>query len=452
MTLPRFSLLALASVAFATSLLADTVVLKNGTKIEGKITSETDTQITIESRSGGIIDEQTVKKDEVQSVSKTAADEAAYAPLRGIKLGTNSLPTAVQYDTYLTPLRAFVSKYPDSKYKAEIEKLVADFEAEQKRVTDGEAKLDGKWMNKTEVQRERYQINGMVAFNYMKEQSARGDAVGAMNTFDLLKKQYPGSRGYIEAVDTAKRLLPALKQQADARLARLPAENADREKAVAGSTGLNKIQLQGELDQEKQGMEAALAQAKRQGLRWPPFIPRSEDSMKQISTLAGEEGSQLTSVDVAKARQSIQLATEARAALDKKDFTTAEEKTRAARDAWGENEIATRLDAEIPEAKTAAAAKIGTPGEPAPAPTDATSTTETKPESKPETKSEEKPAESATASTESTAGSTSTETAAAEDEPNPLFRILLIIVIAIVAFVGLKAYRGIKKRSSEVIE
>jgi hypothetical protein len=438
MTLPRLSLLALASVTFAASVLADTVVLKNGTKIEGKITSETDTQITIETKAGGIVDEQTVKKDEVQSVSKETPDEIAYASLRAIKLGANSLPSSTQYDNYLTSLKSFVSQFPESKHKAEIEKLATDFGAEQKRVADGEVKLDGKWLSKAEVQRERYQINGMVAFNYMKEQAARNDAIGAMNTFEILRKQYIGSRGYIEAADVAKRLLSTLKQQADARLARLPAENAEREKSVAGAAGLNKIQLQGELDREKQSNAAALALAKSQGLRWPPFIPRSEESMKEISSLAGEQASELTSVDVAKARQSIQLANEARAALDKKDLTVAEEKTRAARDAWGENEIVTRLEPEIASAKEAAdKAKAETTSE---APVPATTAE----------KAEDKPADTESAATETSSDSSSE--AANQEEGNPLFRIVLIVIIAIVAFVGFSAYRSIRKKASEVIE
>jgi hypothetical protein len=439
MIAPRFSILAFASVAFAASLLADTVTLKDGKKLEGKITNETETQITIETKSGGIIDEQTVDKASVQSVSKTTPDEAAYASLRTIKLGANSLPTPTQYDNFLAAMKSFLAQHPTSKYKAEIEKLVADFEAEQKRVSDGEVKLDGKWLGKAEVQRERYQISGAVAANYMKEQSARGDQAGAMNTFEVLEKQYPGSGGFIDGVEAARRIAAALKQQADARLARLPVETAEREKSIAGAAGLNKIELQGEFDREKQSIEAALAQAKRQGAKWPPFIPRSEESMKQISNLASEVTSRLSSIDVAKARQSLQFANDARAALDKKDLTAAEEKVRAAREAWGANELVTRLETEISETRAAAAAKEAA----------AAAAAEAQSETKPEMKAEEK----ATDATETTDASANTpEEPAAEEESNPIFRLMLIIVLAIVAFVGLKAYRNVRKKASEVIE
>jgi hypothetical protein len=440
MTTPRITLLALTCVSFAASLLADTVVLKDGTKIDGRITSETETQITIETKAGGVVDEQTVKKENVQSVSKATADETAYASLRGIKLGASSLPNPVQYDSYVSALKSFVAKYPDSKHKAEVAKLAEEVEAEQKRVMQGEVKLDGKWISAAEVQRERYQVNAMIAVNYMKDQAARSDGIGAMNTFELLRKQYPGSRGYIEGVDVAKRLVTGLKQQADARLARLPAENAERERAIAAA-GTDRVQLQNEFNLEKQANETAVARAKAQGVKWPPFMPRNEELLKQISTLAVEEASQLTSVDVAKARQSFQLANEARAALDAKNLTAAEEKTRAARDAWGENEIAARLEKEIGDAKSVASTTTAeAPAESAPAGTPAANSAEAS-----ETSSE-------TAKESSDSSGSAEKGATDEEESNPLFRIILIVILAIVAFVGFKTYRGIRKRASEVIE
>ncbi|HET6407492.1 MAG TPA: PTPDL family protein [Chthoniobacteraceae bacterium] len=447
MTLPRFAILSFVSVTFAASLLADTVVLKSGTKIEGKITKESDTEVTIETKSGGIIDEQTIKKEEVASVSKATADEMAYVALKNIKLGANSLPTPTQYDSFVTSLKAFVTQYPESSHKAEVEKLASEFEAEQKRVAGGEVKLDGKWLSKTEVERERYQINGTVAANYMKEQSTRGDAIGAMNTFDLLEKQYPGSRGYIDAVDLAKRLVVSLKQQADTRTARIPAELAEREKAVAASSGVNKMQLQAEHDREKQMNEAALAQAKRQNFRFPPFLPRNEEAMKQISSLAGQEVTRLAGIDVAKARLSLQLADQARAALDKKDITTAEEKYTAARDAWAQNEIVTRLEKEISDAKSVASNATPPPATTAePAEADAPK--------------EDKKAESEKTKTETTSDSAAPVAPAAgesAEEPvdesgNPLFRFMLIGIAAIVAFIAWKAYKGVRKKASEVIE
>jgi hypothetical protein len=51
-----------------------------------------------------------------------------------------------------------------------VEKLVADFEAEKQRVTNGERKLNGSWLSKEDVQRESYQINGAITLNFMRDQ------------------------------------------------------------------------------------------------------------------------------------------------------------------------------------------------------------------------------------------------------------------------------------------
>jgi hypothetical protein len=439
---PRLSAVAFASVALLTSALADTVELKSGAKIEGKITSETDTQLTIEIKSGGIVDEQTVNKADVLNVAKASPDEAAYAVLKTIKLGANSLPTVAQYDTYLGHLKTFVSQYPNSAHKDEIEKLAADFEAEKTRVADGEIKLAGKWLGKEEVQRERYQINGAIAADFLKEQAARNDVIGALNTFDVLEKQYPGSRGYVDSVETVKRLLPSLKQQADAYMVRLPAEKAAREKALAGAAGLNKIELQKEHDQEKQGIEAALALAKRQNVKWPPFLPRSEEAMKRISELAKQDILRLSSFDPAKPQESFKLASEARAALDSKDFTLAEQKLRSAQAAWSRNELLPRLNRELSEARTAAAQAIAAQAEAARAAEVAKAAAE----------AERKAAEAKKAE-EASRLAVSSASQPAEDEPNKLpFRIMLAVVIGGVAFAGWKAYSSLRKKANEVLE
>src|SRR5688572_29303260 len=127
-TLPRLLLTAFAGTSFIASGFADTVVLKSGEKIEGKIKSETDAEVIIESKSGGIVDEQTVKRADIQSISKEEADAAAWAPLAPLKPGANSLPSAASYDAYINPLKAFATQFPTSKHKDAAEKAATEFE------------------------------------------------------------------------------------------------------------------------------------------------------------------------------------------------------------------------------------------------------------------------------------------------------------------------------------
>ena len=426
---PKHLLPFLASFALMAAAWADTVTLKNGEKIEGKVTAETDAELTIEIVSGGVVDERKVAKADVAKVDKMSADEIAWGPLQNLKLGENSLP-AEQYDLIIAPLKDFTTKYPDSKHRSEAEQILGDFDGEKARVSGGEVKLGGKWMTKEEVERERYQISATIALNYMKSQAARGDAVGAMNTFEIIQKQFEGARAYLEAVGLARQVTASLKAAATQRLAALPAENAERERGLKANAGLEKVQLKQEMESEKRNNENALADAKRAGLKWPPFLRRSEAALKDLVKLSTDAQSKLSQVDLAKAAQSIQLAADIRADLDRQDAEAAGKKIRQAQQLWPKNELLVRLNAEQTElAATLKAAATPTPSPNTPKPT---------PKAGPK------------------ATPVSVNAPSAADEPAQSSSKLPVIVGAVIfaalAFVGWIAYKKVVRKSNEIIE
>ena len=60
-------------------MLADTVTLKSGEKLDGKILNETDTEVTISVQvSATIKDERVVKREDIATVEKVQPDEVAW--------------------------------------------------------------------------------------------------------------------------------------------------------------------------------------------------------------------------------------------------------------------------------------------------------------------------------------------------------------------------------------
>ena len=119
--------------ALSASAFADTVILANGEKIEGKVTAETDTEITIAAKvSAGITDERVIKKSEIATITKDAPDELAWQALKNLKPARNSLPLT-SYDTAINPLKAFATEFPQSKYAADAQKAADAFAAEKPR-------------------------------------------------------------------------------------------------------------------------------------------------------------------------------------------------------------------------------------------------------------------------------------------------------------------------------
>lgn len=337
---------------------ADIVTLKSGTKVEGKITSETAAEITISVKSGGITDDQTIKKSDIASVAKDAPDELAWQPLKGAKLGKNSFPLP-SYDSAINPLNGFINEYPESKYAADAKKLVETFSAEKKRVEEGEVKLDDKWLSKEEAQKEGVQIKGLIAFNYMKDQSAR-DMTAALNTLEVIEKNYAGTRAYPDAVDYAQKMLPALKTELERRTKALEAKKTEQAETIKKLTGQEKTTIENEIKAAKTSADAVVAASEKQGLKWLPLNPSTEHSLQSLTQKLTSETQRLNSVPVAKMRASIESAEKAKAALASNDLAGAETALAQASSAWSNNELSTRLKAELDAAKKAAAIAAAT--------------------------------------------------------------------------------------------
>lgn len=418
--------LAFTVAILSTSAFADVVTLKSGEKIEGKITAESDTEITLTVKTGGVIDDQTVKKSDVASVAKDAPDEIAWQSLKNFKLGKNSLPIA-SYDSVINPLKGFIAEYPKGKFAADAQKIADAFSAERKRVEVGEVKLDEKWLSKEEAQKERYQINALIAFNYMKDQSAR-EMTAALNTFDAIEKNFPGARAYPDAVEYAQKLLPALKTAVETRTKAFAAQKAEREKSLAALSGAEKAKLQDEFKQEQTAADAALAAFEKQGNKWPPLTPPTERSLQNLSSRISSETSRLSGLPIAKMRASVRAAESAKAAVEKKDLAAAETALSQASNDWSSNELVARLREEV---QTAKAAEAATPVAPQPAATTA-------------------PRVAARKDAEPTPVANQTE----PEKPFLLTPGGAVTVVIAVAFLvaGLSAFKKIKGRANDVLE
>ena len=100
--------------------MADTITLKDGTTIEGTITQQDDTQVTISVPvSASISDERILKRDEIAKIEKTTEDTAAFEKLQGWKPGPWAMLSAEEYKNTIAALKDFLQKYPASTHTAE---------------------------------------------------------------------------------------------------------------------------------------------------------------------------------------------------------------------------------------------------------------------------------------------------------------------------------------------
>ncbi len=332
---------------------ADTVTLKSGEKLEGKITSESATGLTMDVRiSAGITEPRTISKTDVAKVETVQPDDLAWPTIKTLKLGINSMPLSA-YESAIRALKSFINEFPKSSRIAEAQKILAEFEEEKRRVDAGEAKLEGAWISKEEAERERYQIRSNIAFSYMKEQSTRSDSIGALNTFDVIELQFAGSRIYPDAVELAVRILNPLKLEVARRQSNLLIDVAEREKGMALASVLKRAELQAIYDREQAQADAAMVAADRNGIKWPPLMIKSEKNLAYIAAKIPDDLVRLGALDLASMRQSLLETDVARGLLLKKEFDAADAKLTSANRLWPANELTMRLQADLGIARIA---------------------------------------------------------------------------------------------------
>jgi hypothetical protein len=342
-----------ALLAMAACSLADSVLLKNGELIEGKIVAETETTLTLlVNVTATIKDDLIIKKGEIEKTVKVPPDDEAWIPLARLSLGQESLDSD-DYESVIASFRNFLKRFPTSSHAPDARQKIEKFQAELKRVEAGEVKVDGVWMDRGRVMEERIQIGGRILFIRMKRYAFAGQAVEAMGVFDILEKQFGGSASFPDAVMLARQLLPMIGPAVQQRQAELQ-RRIERDKVrMTIAKGAEREQLDGILKQDRAAMEAAVTAAERNGVKWLPLNMATETSLKNMATRISSEMARLNTIAVDKMKLSM-LGTEAAAiAIGNRDIPAAEKALAEAKTAWPLNDRVIRLEAQLADAKKA---------------------------------------------------------------------------------------------------
>ena len=327
--------------------LADTVTLKSGEALEGKILSETDQQIVMDvTVASGITDQKTLAKSDVRSVSKTSPDEIAYQAIKGYRVESRSLP-ADSYMTRVRALEAFLQKYPQSSRAKDVQATLSVFKEEQEKVRAKCIKWNNCWYTPEEFEKNKYQLRAQMQLATMREQASRRDFVGALNTFDQIEKAFPGSMAYPDAIELAKGILPL----AASDMERLGVAAKNQETQF--NTGIvlvpepQKSQMIAARQAQIAAVEAAVAAAERAGVKWKPFAPIASKSTEALKTTLATEGPRLEALPLAAMRASIASVKDAEAARKDRNPAGADAKSTDAQTLWSQNNQLVALSAEI---------------------------------------------------------------------------------------------------------
>lgn len=138
----------------------DSVHLKDGSIVEGDISSETETNLVIEVRmSSGAVIGRTIDKTEINSVTRDTPEQKraralaeAYRKLQAYQLNPTNVYTLAYYDQVIKGVfQPFLAAYPDATQANDVKTRLAAWEAERQQVAAGNIKRDGRWITTAEA-------------------------------------------------------------------------------------------------------------------------------------------------------------------------------------------------------------------------------------------------------------------------------------------------------------
>jgi hypothetical protein len=346
MSVRSFIILFSLFAAFVTVSSGDTFLLKSGDRVEGHATNENEEIITVQ-RYVGDSAPLSIARNDLQEILPDTQETAEYLTI----IDSADIKTAVGPDVFNQlidrKIPAFESKYPQTKYRPDLDRLSNQLNRDKARQAGGAVKIAGIWLTHDQVDQEKYQVSAALLHESMEYSAAIGDWPTALNAFQNLRVNYQGSRAYVEGIGLAVEILPRFRAVLEEKLQGYRLELLRAYLNSDGASDSVRENMSAAPRRESEQIQASINEQRRNGVRWPTIYPQSEKDFTEVNDQITEELATLSKLPVSRYRESIDAANRAQQAASGHDPDTAKTLLNQAQSAWPENEMIGRIAAAI---------------------------------------------------------------------------------------------------------
>ena len=265
---------------------ADTIVLNNGDKIEGRVLREVDGHYVVEVNvTKTIKDEKKIPVGDVKSIDKEGDDTKDFKEIEGFVPTPELLPVAV-YEARIDKVESFINTHPKSK-KIDKAKEMYDYLSEEIAVIRaGGIKFGEEMVAADDYLANAYEYDAAIAGNRIKEAVARREFLAALRAFDEYEANFSGAEGRPEIVTLMKQVLAAFQASIDGSLASLDSRMEKRKAGLISMNPEDRAQTERALNEENERIAARFEAEKQEKNAWvtpDAFHKESLDSARRKS-------------------------------------------------------------------------------------------------------------------------------------------------------------------------
>jgi hypothetical protein len=343
----------------AATLKADTITLKDGREIKGEILSETPDAVLIEYYvTPTIKDQKSYARDEIVSMASIPADEKAFQAIGSLATPDTVLDTSF-YDLLIDKkIPEFLSRYSYSKHISELRDDLRSLDEERSRVRRGDRRITGVWITSAQIAADPYQSGAKIKLTGMKELAGTKDTVGALQSYELLEKEFPGSEVMPNAIALAQTQLDQLQDKLSLAKTNFEIIDKRRQSALALAPADQAREIKDALQNEKVAATNAIASATADGSKFYPIFQNSKESMDALQALITAEKTRLTTLQKIPMSEGMAAAALSAKFISEGKLKEAQDQLAQSQALWPANIDNTRLKLQLDELAKSQAASI----------------------------------------------------------------------------------------------
>jgi hypothetical protein len=269
-------LIALASTGFA---LADAVILKDGTKLEGKITRETADLVTIKGE--GISNVKDVLKSNILRVERSGPDDTHFEGIKGLIPTPDRLSTE-EYQERVGKCTAFLNIHTTSKHAATVKLMKIKLEDELKKAARGALKFKGRWIPASDRITDAYEIDAEIELSDMKADLEQNRYTQGLRHFETIQSDFSASEHYADARDLTLNALAAYKPRVQSQLAGVDRKLKERAENVLRVQPGRRAEEQKAIDRKDAAYKKLILSEKASKTKWVTLNDYHRDPLSQV--------------------------------------------------------------------------------------------------------------------------------------------------------------------------
>jgi hypothetical protein len=281
----------LAVVFLASQAAADTITLKDGKVLEGKILNDKGDSYEIEynvNKSGSIKDKKRVLKTDVANVSRVRPEDKDFEAIAKL-VPTPDLLTVADYQQRIQAVNGFLAKYPKVSKAKEADAILKTLTKEMAEVEAGGRKLNNLMVPAAQYRADAYDMDAKVLEAKILTAVKDGKQLAALRAFAELDRDFQGSASYRAVVPAVLKTLQAFRTQVNASLASYDSRMEKREADLAAMGAEDRANTTRALSEEATQLEARYQAEKAAQQAWVTPHRDHKQSLEDCASLAESE-------------------------------------------------------------------------------------------------------------------------------------------------------------------